>query len=72
MHVFPGDNVVDFFFRAAALTFDAAVLREVESGPSHPRQIGNDLVSKSCVFNFNGKVISFFFSDGSSHCTVLL
>ncbi|XP_064612149.1 ras-related protein Rab-34-like [Liolophura sinensis] len=39
-----GDNVVNFFFRAAALTFDAAVLREVESGPSHPRQIGNDLV----------------------------
>ena len=37
----------EFFFRAVCLTFETAVLRELEaSSPTAAKQIGNDLISK--------------------------
>ncbi|XP_060075744.1 ras-related protein Rab-34-like [Ylistrum balloti] len=40
-----GENVKDFFFRAVSLTFEAAVLREVDTDHSQPaKQIGNDFI----------------------------
>lgn len=40
-----GDNVKEFFFRVAALTFDFAVQREIDSQENFTK-IGTDLVSK--------------------------
>lgn len=40
-----GENVKEFFFRAVALTFEAAILREIDtSGAGPTKQIGNDLI----------------------------
>lgn len=40
-----GENVKDFMFRAVSLTFEAAVLREVDTNNSEPtKQIGNDFI----------------------------
>ncbi|VDI47213.1 ras-related protein Rab-34-like [Mytilus galloprovincialis] len=40
-----GENVKEFFFRAVALTFEAAILREIDTSSDGPtKQIGNDLI----------------------------
>lgn len=39
-----GENVNDYFFRVVCLTFEAAVLRELESSPTQTKHIGNDLI----------------------------
>ena len=42
-----GENVRDFFFRAVSLTFEAAVLREIDTtSPTQTQEIGNDFVSE--------------------------
>ncbi|KAK3083692.1 hypothetical protein FSP39_001527 [Pinctada imbricata] len=47
-----GENVREFFFRAVCLTFEAAVLRELEAtSPTATKQIGNDLISKSDFYD---------------------
>ena len=49
---FVGENVREFFFRAVALTFEAAILREIEpSGAAQTKQIGNDLISRCILTN---------------------
>lgn len=40
----------DYFFRVVCLTFEAAVLRELESSPTQTKHIGNDLISKCCWY----------------------
>lgn len=45
--IYIGENVKEFFFRAVALTFEAAILREIDTSSDGPtKQIGNDLISK--------------------------
>ena len=53
LNLFTGENVNDYFFRVVCLTFEAAVLRELESSPTQTKHIGNDLISKFHLFRSN-------------------
>ncbi|CAG5120755.1 unnamed protein product [Candidula unifasciata] len=40
-----GENIQDFFFRAVCLSFDASLLRELNTDSSASKQIGSDLIN---------------------------
>lgn len=49
-----GENVAEFFFRVAALTFEDSILKDLERGITSTRIGGGDSISKIPISKQNG------------------